>query len=124
MHIHGMSQLETETGSLRLGACRVQSMTVAKIPRAQLLTPTSLPLHLTALHINLPRSTFRVCKGSTYPRKGCPVSIGIGRVQNSLPPVLLLRLEYSAFFVRDPDTLVAYGFRPLGTVSNAVATDN
>lgn len=70
--------------------------------------------------MDLPASTFRVCRGPRYRRKGRPVAVVVGRAKDGLPPDPLVRLEYFVFFTRDSDTLIARAFRTLGTVPEAV----
>jgi hypothetical protein len=66
--------------------------------------------------VDLPSSTFEVCRGPYYPEIGRPVAIVVGRAEDGLPPDPLLRLEYFVLFTQDPDTLIARAFRTLGTV--------
>jgi hypothetical protein len=70
--------------------------------------------------MDLPTSSFRVCKGPRYPRTGRPVAVVAGRAKDGLPPDPLVRLEYFVFFTRDADTLIARAFRTLATVPAAV----
>ncbi|WP_103019938.1 hypothetical protein [Salinibacter altiplanensis] len=70
--------------------------------------------------MDLPTSTFRVCKGPRFLRKGRPVAVVMGRAEDGLPPDPLVRLEYFVFFTRDPDTLIARAFRTLRTVPETV----
>ncbi|WP_263786231.1 hypothetical protein [Salinibacter grassmerensis] len=70
--------------------------------------------------MDLPTSTFRVCKGPRFPQKGRPVAVVTGRAEDGLPPDPLVHLEYFVFFTRDSDPLIARAFRALGTVPEAV----
>jgi len=66
--------------------------------------------------MDLPSSTFKVCRGPCYPEVGRPVAVVVGQAKDRLPPDPLLRLEYFLFFTQDPNTLLTRAFRTLATV--------